>query len=253
MICELNDASKVKDLFAGMEDSLIRSCLQGVMGKVYVTDPDRPRSAMAFLADFAFYAGAPDRALVEALPADFVIMVPQSEDWARLMAACYPDAARWTRYAIRRDTVFDREKLQKLAAALPAGYEIRRIDAALYDKCLENGLFQDGVKHFGSPERYLALGRGFAALKGGEVVSMASSYTVYREGVEIEIDTAEPERRKGLASAVGAALILSCLDDGLYPSWDAANRESVRLAEKLGYRYSHEYVCYAVSRGTQGA
>ena len=43
-----------------------------------------------------------------------------------------------------------------------------------------------------------------------------------------------------------AALILSCLDDGLYPSWDAANMLSVRLAEKLGYEFSREYVCYAM-------
>ena len=41
-----------------------------------------------------------------------------------------------------------------------------------------------------------------------------------------------------------AALILSCLDDGLYPSWDAANMNSVHLAEKLGYQFSHEYACY---------
>ena len=49
-----------------------------------------------------------------------------------------------------------------------------------------------------------------------------------------------------LASAVGARLILSCLDEGLYPAWDAANILSVRLAEKLGYEFSHEYCCYVM-------
>ncbi len=100
--------------------------------------------------------------------------------------------------------------------------------------------------HFASKAAYLEQGRGFAVLKGGEPVAMASSYTVYREGIEIEIDTLEGERRKGLATALAAALILSCLQDGLYPSWDAANMDSVRLAEKLGYAFSHEYCCYAV-------
>ncbi|MBO5076263.1 MAG: GNAT family N-acetyltransferase [Clostridia bacterium] len=33
---------------------------------------------------------------------------------------------------------------------------------------------------------------------------------------------------------------------GLYPSWDAANKMSVRLAEKLGYEFSREYVCYGL-------
>ena len=58
----------------------------------------------------------------------------------------------------------------------------------------------------------------------------------------------EEERRKGLASITCSKLILSCLDDGLYPSWDAANMESVKLAEKLGYEFSHEYSVYCVSR-----
>ena len=247
MVVELKDRSKAAPLFAGMEDSMIASCLQGMMdSKIYVTDPDHPRSAMAHLADFAFLAGEPDRALVEGKPRGFVVLVPPTEAWAQLIENCFPGAEKWTRYAIKKDTRFDRAKLKKLAASLPAGYEIRRIDGDLYDKCLAEPLFTDGVCHFASKAAYLEQGRGFVALKDGAPVCMASSYTVYREGVEIEIDTLEPERRKGLAAAVGATLILSCLDDGLYPSWDAANLDSVRLAEKLGYEFSHEYCCYGI-------
>ena len=246
MIVELKDTAKVEALFAGMEDSMIRSCLQQVMGTIYVTDPEDPRSAMAYLACFAFFAGAPDRELVLGKPEGFAILVPPDEDWARLIPDCWPDAETYTRYAIKKDTRFCRGRLEAMAAALPAGYAFRRIDAELYDRCLENPLFEDGVSHFGSKEAYLRLGRGFVVLKDGAPVSMASSFTVYREGIEIEIDTLEEERRKGLASAVGAKLILSCLDDGLYPSWDAANMASVHLAEKLGYEFSHAYRCYAV-------
>ena len=50
----------------------------------------------------------------------------------------------------------------------------------------------------------------------------ASSYTVYRGGIEIEIDTHPDHRRRGLARACGAALMLECLKRGLY-SWDAQN------------------------------
>ncbi|MBO4428512.1 MAG: GNAT family N-acetyltransferase, partial [Clostridia bacterium] len=63
---------------------------------------------------------------------------------------------------------------------------------------------------------------------------------------DIEVDVLNEHRHKGLASAVCAALILACLDEGLYPSWDAANMMSVRLAEKLGYTLDHEYVCFGV-------
>ena len=34
---------------------------------------------------------------------------------------------------------------------------------------------------------------------------------------------------------------------GIYPSWDAQNMNSVRLAEKLGYEFDHEYTAYEVS------
>lgn len=43
-----------------------------------------------------------------------------------------------------------------------------------------------------------------------------------------------------------AKLILECLEEGLYPSWDAQNKWSVALAEKLGYHFSHEYVAYEI-------
>ena len=76
----------------------------------------------------------------------------------------------------------------------------------------------------------------------------------YREGIEIEVDTVPEERNKGLATIVCAALILGCLEEGLYPSWDAQNLTSVHLAEKLGYEYDHEYTAYEVSgeEGTHG-
>ena len=69
----------------------------------------------------------------------------------------------------------------------------------------------------------------------------------YNTGIEIEVDTVELERRNHLATIVCAALILQCLEEGLYPSWDAQNLNSVRLAEKFGYEFSHEYVAYEVS------
>ncbi len=37
MVYELKDTSKVKELFAGCQDTLIYSCLQKGMGKIYGT------------------------------------------------------------------------------------------------------------------------------------------------------------------------------------------------------------------------
>ena len=90
------------------------------------------------------------------------------------------------------------------------------------------------------------MGLGVVIKKDGIIVSGASSYSVYQGGIEIEIDTKEEYRRKGLALISGAKLILQCLDRGLYPSWDAKNTWSVSLAEKLGYHFHYEYDAYEI-------
>ena len=246
MVYELKDTSKVQSLFEGWQETLILSCLQQVMGKIYVTDRESPRSALAFVGCFGFYAGMPDRELVKNKPEGFVIMVPRDEAWASLIVECFPSARRVTRYAIRKDTRFDPAALRKMAAAVPEGYELRAIDAEIYDLCLQDPVTRDFVSAFVSREKYLAIGRGMVILKGGRIVSGASSYTRYNEGIEIEVDTVPEERRKHLATAVCAALILRCLEEGLYPSWDAQNMNSVRLAARLGYELDRDYTAYEV-------
>ena len=39
---------------------------------------------------------------------------------------------------------------------------------------------------------------------------------------------------------------MECLDCGLYPGWDAHDKRSLALAEKLGYRLDHPYTAYWV-------
>ena len=248
MIHEIEDTSKVEKLFEGWEETLIYSCLQKVMGKVYVTDIDEPKSAFAFVGCFGFFAGEPNRELVINKPEGFVILVPQNEAWEELIEDVYPDAKKMTRYAIKKDTRFDTDSLSKNLQKLPEGYELREIDGEIYDMCLRDPVTRDFISSFETKERYLKDGRGMVIIKNGEIVSGASSYSRYREGIEIEVDTIESERRKNLAIIVCSALILRCLNEGLYPSWDAQNMGSVHLAEKLGYEFDHTYVAYEVAR-----
>ncbi|MBR2258778.1 MAG: GNAT family N-acetyltransferase [Blautia sp.] len=247
MLYELADTSIVKPVFEGWNETMIYSCLQKVMGKIFVTELDSPVSAMAYAGCFAFYAGLPDKELVRHKPDGFVIMTPQNEKWADCIEACFPDAKKMSRYAIKKDTKFDKDLLHKLMDRLPEGYELKDIDENIYDMCLSDPVTRDFVSSFESKEKYLDIGRGVVVMKSGRIVAGASSYTRYNEGIEIEVDTVEEERRKGLATAASAALILRCLDEGLYPSWDAQNMHSVHLAEKLGYEYDHEYMVYEVS------
>ena len=247
MVYELGDTEKVAALFEGWSETLIWSCLQKVMGKIYVTDLEKPQSALAFVGCFAFYAGVPDKELVRHKPDGFVIMVPQNEEWGDTIEDCFPDAKKVYRYAIKKDTKFDKALLHQLIDELPEGYELKDIDERIYDMCLASTVTRDFVSSFESKEKYLDIGKGVVVMKSERIVAGASSYTRYNEGIEIEVDTVEEERRKGLATTASAALILRCLDEGLYPSWDAQNMNSVHLAEKLGYEFDHEYTAYEVS------
>ena len=95
-------------------------------------------------------------------PEGLVGLVPPDERWSALIEECWPDVPPVTRYAIKKNTKFNREKLEAMVASLPAEYELRRIDGELYDACLENEQFEDNVGNFASKEEFLELGRGFA-------------------------------------------------------------------------------------------
>lgn len=252
MVIELQNPALAAPLFAGWQETMILSCLQRVMGRILVTEGEKPLSALAAVGCFAFLAGAPDDKLLRAIPEGCTILVPQDERWAERIEACLPNAKRVLRYAMKKDTRFNPDALRKLVARLPAGYRLKRIDGELYDLCLQTPFSVDFVSSFESKEKYLALGRGVVVLRDDGIVSGASSYSRYREGIEIEVDTAREERRRGLAAAACASLILGCLAQGLYPSWDAQNLSSVALAEKLGYAFSHAYPAYELPGPAQG-
>jgi len=230
-------------LFMGQEDTMIRSCLQGVMGKVYAT-PDGDAAA-AVLGDFCFLAGKPDRRLVtKDYGREYMILVPPTESWAALIREALPMSRPHTRTAFRKEANFKKEKLQALVDALPPEYRITPIDEGCYNQCLSQPWSRDLVSNYGSWEEYRRLGLGFVILQRGDILAGASSYSRYREGIEIEIDTREDHRRQGFAAVCASALILRCLEMGLFPSWDAHNPISAALAEKLGYLSAGEYTVY---------
>ncbi len=257
MIYKITHTDCTAKLFDGWDETLIWSCLQGVMGAVYGDDPVQPSSVIAVIGDFTFFAGKPSRKLAEFRPAgsksDFRILVPAGDDWKDLLLkvcnACADTHARliW-RYALKKEPdVFDIPSLTQALSHLSPAYEQRLIDKALYEQCKSESWSCDLVSQFPTWEDFQNLGLGVVILKDGIIVSGASSYSRYLSGIEIEVDTREDFRRKGLAYLCSARLILECQKRGLYPSWDAHNLECVALAEKLGYHFSHPYEAIEVT------
>lgn len=239
-----------KDIFGSWSESMIWSCLQGIMGEIYTNATED--AAMAVLGDFVFCAGRPDEELIRFKPQnceqEHMIMVPQNGEWAELIEKCYGDKAKKViRYAMKKEKdIFDVLKLEQAVLQLPEGFECKLMGEQEYDMCRNNRWAVDLVSQFKDYYSYKESGLGAAVLKDNELIAGASSYSRYNEGIEIQIDTREDYRRQGLAYACGAKLILECLKRGLYPSWDAQNKWSVALAEKLGYHFSHEYIAYEI-------
>ncbi len=250
MIYELRRAEKAAALFEGWQETLIWSCLQGVMGRIYADDLENPASALALLGDFCFFAGEPKKEVALYKPGQrlhkFMIMIPQNKEWEDLIEDCYGKSVRKTvRYAIKKEPdIFDREKLWEVVGGLPDGYTLKMIDEKLFWECREIEWCRDWVAQYDDYAMFQKYGLGVIIEKDGQPVSGASSYSGYDGGIEIEIDTREDCRRRGFAYICGAKLILECLKRGWYPSWDAHNKGSVALAEKLGYHFDHEYTVY---------
>lgn len=249
----ITDMKQVAPLFDGWDETFIWSCLQGYMGAAYADQLHSPASAQIINGDFCLFAGVVNYDLVRNRPgifqSNYVIMAPQNDAWAKAIELHYKEnASQHIRYAIKKEKdVFDVEKLEQIVSQLSAEYELILIDHALYKQILASDWAQDLCFNYPTYEKYSMTGLGVVILKGNEIVSGASSYISFHNGIEVEIDTREDERRKGLALVCGAKLILECLKRDWYPSWDAHNKESLALAEKLGYHFDKEYLVYEVT------
>lgn len=247
----------IAPMFADMGDTLILSCLQGHMGRAWADDAEKPQAAKIVSGDFCFLAGDSEcegaRELTAYIPKDFrspaLIIIPEHEGWSAQIEAAFGERAqRAIRYALHKDlSGLDDERLNRIADQIPPEYRVIPIDARLFELTRREEWSKDFCSQFKDFEDYQHRGVGFVALLGDEPVSGASSYTVYDSGIEIEIDTKKEHRCKGLAAACAARLVLACKERGLYPNWDAANKTSLGLALKLGYRFDKEYPAYRVT------
>lgn len=253
MIYEANSDVKKKliPIFKGIDDTMILSCIQGHMGKAYVDNIEKPTVAEVIVGVFVFLAGDPNAGAAEELLNNLpenCLVVGSTDEWKnRIEKSHKGHVDKFQRYAFKKDPKYlNYNHIKGFLSTLPEGYELKKVDKTIaYDKSFHE-VSEAFTEQFDSIDDYLNRGVGFCILHEGKVVCGASSYSIYDNGIEIEIDTHPKYRRKGLATVAAAALILDCLDRGIYPSWDAANLTSVHLAEKLGYVMDDPYDTYHI-------
>jgi len=248
---DINLRKQLFSMFEDMKDTMILSCLQGHMGTTWVDNPTNPTAAQIIVGIFVFYAGDPHgdgtEELLSNLPKDSLVIV-NTDEWKNRIETFHKGSIeKFQRYAFEKNPEhLNCDYMQSFLTKLPEGYELKKIDGALaYDPSLQD-LSEDFTSQYDSIDDYIKKGVGFCILSNGKIVCAASSYSVYDDGIEIEIDTHPNHRRKGLATAAASALILDCLNKGKYPSWDAANSVSAAFATKLGYVLEESYDTYYI-------
>ncbi len=236
------DRLRAAPLFAGLPGAhaIVSAGLSGEFGQLWVDDVDRPSVAHLHL-DFHFLGGAAESAAAPEFASAILrpsgLMMPT--DWTPILREIHGDAFGDYERVSFGEASFDRAQLRRFTEALPVGYTLQRVPLDLFERF--TAFEYDLTRNFRDAAHFIDAGFGFAVLYHDEIVAGCSSFTLWDGLAEVEIDTAAEHRRRGLALATGAALVLHCLDHGLTPCWDAANPESAALATRLGFTQPLRY------------
>lgn len=216
----------------------------------WLDDVIHPEEAIIIAADFCYLMGVVKHhdEIEEVLEenARHKIIIPCGTHWDAYLKECMSEKVRcYSRYAIKHEpNVFDKNNLEQLIKNIDPVYEIKQIDEDIYKEVLDIDWAADGCCFYRSYEDFKENGLGYVVLRDRQLVSIASSYTTYKNTIGVTIGTLEEYQRHGLAAACGATLILECLERGIYPEWEASNMNSVALSEKLGYHFDKEFDVY---------
>lgn len=213
------------------------------MGHATVDDPESPTAYCIAIGPFWYFAGDANgpggRALLEGFPPHNLLM-PSPPDWIAAAQEVFGDKlVSFPRYSFSAERLSEAHLIQLLDQS-PHRDHVVRADATLLsrpDNFVE-------TEDFDSPADFLARGIGYTMLEEDKLVGAAYSSLVCSRGIEVSLFIDERYRRRGMAMAVSANLILECLRRGLRPNWDAANTVSCTLAEKLGYTPVGTYDAY---------
>lgn len=229
-------------------------------GRIFVDDPAQPRTAFMLSPEGSYLAGDPDNpafnaALNRAIfsrrilgeDVSVLCLVVHPERWRRRLSTVlepYPPVPMYRRHYVCRALRYN------WRANVPQGYTVHRIDRSLLDR--RELIVPDHVtgwmtNNWGSVDRFLETGFGFATVGGGEVVSWSLSDCVSGGRCEIGIRTAPAHRRRGLATITAAAAVEHALSRGFSSvGWHCPddNLGSIGTAENVGFQLERDYTVY---------
>lgn len=266
MIHELNNANyeKVRALFRALEYHLTSAAvLDGNNpGRVFVDDPDTPRTAFMFSPEGCYLAGNPDndafnRALNDSI---YTRAIFDAKVYA-LFFVCHPES--WQEQLpivldprqpieMARRHYICRELKYDWRPNIPEGFTVRRIDESLLNRPgmrVPDHLRNWMRNNWGSASDFLEKGFGFVTIHHNEVVSWSLADCTTGTACEIGIHTVEAFRRRGLATVTATAAVDYALSNGYATvGWHCPedNLGSIGTAEKVGFEKERDYTMYYI-------
>ncbi len=227
-------------------DISIECVLEDQMGKAFVDDLKNPSAFMIQIGPFHYFAGNPigegGRELLKGFQ-PYNLFMSASAGWADSFKASYGErCVSFERYSFSSEKL-SIEHLRDLCKQSDFAQDVKKMDEALVQRVSGQGHFID-VSDFESPVDFAERGIGFTLEKAGEIIGAAYSSLVSSTGIEVSLFVEEKYRRQGIATVLSANLVCWCLEHKMDAHWDAANSESCKLAEKLGYIPTGSYPAY---------
>jgi len=226
---------------------LVHGVLHGAFGEAFVDQTESATVGMIGVLDFVFFAGDASCATAAEM-----IGSQQAGSWligrdaawqARFIKRWGDQLKQKERFAFQAPTVWNRERLAAWQHELPIGCRLKPITEAAAARFAQLSASLVDFDAQGQPT--MAYSVGFGVEQDGQFISGCVGAPAGGM-LDFEIQTALAHRRRGLATAVAAAMILYCLDHDLRPCWDAANEMSARLAEKVGFVGRTPYRAYQI-------
>lgn len=236
------DLNNLRKLFKDIRFYMGNSVLDGKMGYAYADNTKSPSFAFLVAKErYCFISGKVDDKQLKKVINEYELykykLIPSDEIKEMLENEFKETIEKSKRYSIKKNTVFDTCKLNSYINNYKFNYEFLKIDEELANR-IRNEEF------INIADNYKEYGIGYCCMNNNEIIGVASSNIVYKDGIEVNIKVKEEYRKQGIATILASKLILECLRKNKTVSWDAANLNSVGLAKKLGFEYDSEYDIY---------
>ena len=237
---------RLQNSFQYWKKNMVRYGLKAKLGQFYTNEDET--AILYEQGDFLFLAGRADMALLadyrDICEPDYRILITEEVSWQVCLSSC-PALSTFTRYAFKDEADFDDKVLKNIVEQLSKQLVIEAINSKTYQELAQEEWSQDLQGNFATFKDFQESGAfGFVIRKGQEIVAGVSTALVYQKAIEIEIATKPTCQQQGLATVLGAKMILESLQRSVFPLWDAHNEASKKIAEKLGYQCLGAYPAY---------